>query len=142
MKQRVFLVEDLQRMRELLIDLFSASGEFQVVGTACTEAEAKAWLDEHTDAWDLAVIDLVLDEGSGTNVIRRARQQHYGGIVAVLASCVTESLREHCYQLGADAIFDEADTNRFLLWLRKVGAGVPPHPAALPAAPAATAARV
>lgn len=140
MKQRVFLVEDLQRMRELLIDLFSASGEFQVVGTACTEAEASRWLDEHADAWDVAIVDLVLDEGSGTAVVRRARQEHYGGVVAVLANCVTDNLREHCYQLGADAIFDEAQRSRFLLWLRKVGTGVPAHPfAAAPIASGAAA---
>lgn len=141
MKQRVFLVEDLQRMRELLIDLFSASGEFQVVGTACTESEASRWLEEHVDAWDVAIVDLVLDQGSGTGVIRHARRQHYGGVVAVLASCVTENLREHCYQLGADAVFDEAQRSRFLLWLRKVGTDVPPLPLAAAPDPVGTAAR-
>lgn len=121
MKQRVFLVEDRRRMRELLLDLFSSTGEFQVVGTACTEAEATAWLAAHGDAWDLAVVDLVLDEGSGTNVVRLAREASYGGLVAVLAGCVTESLREHVYALGADKVFDEKDSARFLLWLGKLG---------------------
>jgi two-component system OmpR family response regulator len=128
MKQRVFIAEDLQRMRELLIDLFSAGGEFQVVGTACTEGEADAWLTAHGDAWDVAIIDLVLDDGSGTNVIRRAREQHYGGLVAVLSSCVTDNLREHCYVLGADNVFDEAENSRFLLWLSRVGAAEEPQP--------------
>lgn len=122
MKQRVFIAEDLQRMRELLIDLFSSSREFQVVGTACTEQEADQWLTAHGDAWDLAIIDLVLDEGSGSNVIGRAREQNYGGLIAVLSNCVTDSLREHCYALGADNVFDEAENHRFLLWLSRVGA--------------------
>lgn len=122
MKQRVFLAEDLSRMRGLLVDLFSSTGEFQVVGTACTEDEAERWLAEHGEAWDVAIIDLVLDEGSGTHVIRSARRRNYGGVIAVLSSCVTENLREHCYQLGADNVFDEAETGRFLLWLGKVGA--------------------
>lgn len=124
MKQRVFLVEDRRRMRELLIDLFSSSSQFQLVGTACTEDEAIGWLAEHPEGWDVAVIDLVLDEGSGTCVIRRARDLNYGGLIAVLASCVTDNLREHCYALGADTVFDEQDMTRFLLWLRKVGEGV------------------
>ena len=126
MKQRVFLAEDLSRMRGLLIDLFSSTGEFQVVGTACTEEEATRWLSDHGDAWDLAIIDLVLDAGNGTNVVRRARKQHYGGVIAVLSSCVTENLREHCYALGADSVFDEAETARFLLWLGKVGSDLAP----------------
>ena len=136
MKQRVFLAEDLSRMRGLLLDLFSSTGEFQVVGTACTEEEADRWLAQHGDAWDVAIIDLVLDEGSGTQVVRRARQHHYGGLIAVLSSCVTENLREHCYQLGADNVFDEAETGRFLLWLGKVGA-----PVAAPVQPLAVASR-
>ena len=128
MKQRVFIAEDLQRMRELLIDLFSSSREFQVVGTACTEQEASQWLAAHGDAWDLAIIDLVLDEGSGSNVIRQAREQNYGGLVAVLSSCVTDNLREHCYVLGADNVFDEAENTRFRLWLSRVGADDKMHP--------------
>jgi two-component system, OmpR family, response regulator len=127
MKQRVFIAEDLQRMRELLIELFSASGDFQVVGTACTEAEADQWLGANGEAWDLAIIDMVLDEGSGSNVIRRAREQNYGGLIAVLSSCVTDNLREHCYVLGADKVFDEAQMTRFLLWLARVGADDAPH---------------
>lgn len=126
MKQRVFLAEDLRRMRDLLIDLFSSSGEFQVVGTACTEAEAMDWLAAHRDEWDLAVVDLVLDEGSGTAVVRRARELNYGGIIAVLSGCVTDNLREHCYALGADSVFDEAETGRFILWLGKVGTSLQP----------------
>ncbi|HVE52474.1 MAG TPA: response regulator [Ramlibacter sp.] len=121
MKQRVFLVEDQRRMRELLIDLFSSSGDFQVVGTACTEGEALLWLEEHGESWDLAVIDLVLDDGSGSSVVRRARDMNYGGLVAVLSSCVTDSLREHVFSLGADTLFDEKDTTRFVAWLGKIG---------------------
>ena len=58
---RVFLVEDLQRMRSLLADLFSSMGGLKVVGSSSTEAEAKLWLEEHGGEWDVAVIDLVLD---------------------------------------------------------------------------------
>jgi DNA-binding NarL/FixJ family response regulator len=141
MKQRVFIAEDLQRMRELLIDLFSSSREFQVVGTACTEQEADAWLGAHGDAWDLAIIDLVLDEGSGSNVIRRARDQNYGGLIAVLSSCVTDNLREHCYVLGADNVFDEAESTRFLLWLSRVGKDDAPHASARPQPSAGVALR-
>jgi len=125
MKQRVFLVADRRRLRELIVDLFSSNGDFQLVGTANTEFEALSWLAEHGDAWDVGVVDLVLDEGSGTQVIRCAREQHYGGLVAVLSNCVTDSLREHCYALGADSIFDETESVRFIHWLDKVGGAEP-----------------
>lgn len=139
MKQRVFIAEDLGRMRQRLLDLFSCGSAFQVVGTACTEAEAGRWLAGHGDAWDLAIIDLVLDEGDGTHVVRAARERHYGGVIAVLAGCVTGNLREHCYALGADSVFDEAETGRFRAWLARVGndAGalaLATHPATVPLA--------
>ena len=39
---RVFLVEDLPAMRDLLIDLFTSIGNYQVVGTSSTEAEVRS----------------------------------------------------------------------------------------------------
>ena len=125
MKQRVFLVADRRRLRELVVDLFSSSGDFQLVGTANTEAEAWGWLQEHPEAWDVAVMDIVLDEGDGTHVIRYARERHVGGLISVLSNCVTDNLREHCYALGADTVFDEKDTARFILWLDRVGGAEP-----------------
>ena len=128
MKQRVFIAADLKRMRGLLVELFSSSGGFQLVGTACTEDEAAAWLQEHGDAWDLAIVDLVLDEGSGTSVLRLAREHDCAGLIAVLSSCVTDPLREHCYAMGADKIFEETDTSGLIRWLDKVGSTLPPQP--------------
>ncbi|NNU45510.1 hypothetical protein [Ramlibacter montanisoli] len=67
---RVFLVEDLPAMRELLVDLFTSIGNYQVVGTSSTEAEANLWIDEFPRKWDLLIVDLILAEGSGLGVVR------------------------------------------------------------------------
>ena len=113
---RVFLVEDLQRMRGLLTDLFASIGGFKVVGMTSTEAEAKLWLEEHRGGWDLAVLDLVLDQGAGMNVIRTCKAEPNGGRVVVFSSYATPGVRQHCMELGADAIFDKGDTERFIAW--------------------------
>jgi DNA-binding NarL/FixJ family response regulator len=113
---KVFLVEDLQRMRGLLADLFSTIGGLQVVGAASTEAEAKLWLDEHRNEWDVAVIDLVLDQGSGMEVIRRARSEPTAGKVVVFSSYASPGVRQHCLDLGADAVFDKSETGPFIAW--------------------------
>lgn len=114
---RVFLVEDLQRMRGLLGELFDSMGGFQVAGTASTEAEANLWLDEHPGGWDVAVIDLVLEQGAGMNVIRRCRNDPAGGSVVVFSSYATPGVRQHCLDLGADAVFDKSETGPFIAWL-------------------------
>lgn len=41
MELRVFVVEDMPRMRGLLDELFASLGGLRVVGAAATEAEAK-----------------------------------------------------------------------------------------------------
>jgi DNA-binding NarL/FixJ family response regulator len=112
----VFLVEDLQRMRGLLAELFSSIGGFTVVATAGTEAEANLWLDEHSGGWDVAIIDLVLEQGAGMNVIRRCRSDPQGGRIVVFSSYATPGVRQHCIDLGADAVFDKGQTREFIAW--------------------------
>jgi CheY-like chemotaxis protein len=113
---RVFLVEDIQRMRGLLNDLFSSMGGFRVVAAASTEAEATLWLEEHPGDWDLAIVDLVLDQGAGMNVIRRCKADPNGGRIAVFSSYATPGVRQHCLELGADEVFEKSETERFIAW--------------------------
>jgi DNA-binding NarL/FixJ family response regulator len=113
---RVFLVEDLQRMRGLLGDLFASIGGFRVVAAASTEAEANLWLDDHPGGWDVAVIDLVLEQGAGMNVIRRCRMDPNAGRVVVFSSYATPGVRQHCLDLGADAVFEKGQTSEFIAW--------------------------
>lgn len=116
MELRVFLVEDIQRMHGLLRDVFASLGGFAVVAGVSTEAEAKLWLDEHPGGWDLAVIDLVLDQGAGMNVIRRCKEDPQAGEVVVFSSYATPGVRQHCLELGADAVFDKSDSEAFIAW--------------------------
>jgi len=113
---RVFLVEDLQRMRGLLADLFSSIGGFRVVAHAGTEAEANLWLADHPGGWDVAVVDLVLEQGAGMNVISRCKADPQGGQVVVFSSYATPGVRQHCMDLGADAVFDKGQTEQFIAW--------------------------
>jgi CheY-like chemotaxis protein len=113
---RVFLVEDIQRMRGLLNDLFSSMGGFRVVAASSTEAEANLWLEDNPGGWDLAIVDLVLDQGAGMNVIRRCKADPNGGKIAVFSSYATPGVRQHCLDLGADEVFDKGETARFIAW--------------------------
>ena len=122
MELRVFLVEDLQRMRGLLADLFSSMGGLQVVGSANTEAEARFWLGEHRGEWDVVVVDLVLEQGSGMEVIRSCKTQPGAGKVVVFSSYATPGVRQHCLDLGADAVFDKSETSGFIKWFSDLAA--------------------
>lgn len=124
MELRVFLVEDLSTMRGLLQDVFATIGGLTVVGTAGTEAEAVLWLEDHPAGWDLALVDLVLEQGSGLGVVRRARAHASPEAkVVVFSGYLTPAVRAHCLKLGADAAFDKAQTSDFIAWLAALAGG-------------------
>ena len=115
----VFIVEDLKQVEGVLTELLAGMG-FRVVATVRTEAEANHWLQEHAGQWDVMILDLVLDQGSGMNVIGRARAQPRSGKIAVFSGYASEGIRQHCIDLGADAVFDKADTGLLVSWLKKL----------------------
>ena len=116
----VFLVEDLKQVEGVLTELLAGTGDFRVVASVRTEAEANHWLQEHPRGWDVMILDLVLDQGSGMNVISRARQQAGAGKIAVFSGYASDGIRQHCMDLGADAVFDKADTGALVAWLQKL----------------------
>jgi DNA-binding NarL/FixJ family response regulator len=117
MALRVFMVEDADNMLSLMKELCLALGEMEIVGTSGTEAEAIDWLEQNRGGWDVAVLDLVLSQGSGINLVSRARTTHRTGQIAVFSGYATPGVEEHCKRLGADAVFDKRDTQRFVEWL-------------------------
>lgn len=125
MALRVFLVEDLPHMRELLQDLLRAIGNVRMVGSAGTEAEAKLWLEDNPGGWDLTVVDLVLAQGSGMQVIARAKRLTPHKKVVVFSSYATPVIQAHCSRLGADAVFDKVDSSGFISWLGALAAPGP-----------------
>lgn len=121
MELRVFLVEDHSKMHSLLEELFAAVGGLRVVGAVPTEAEAIQWLEEHGGSWDLAVIDLILSEGSGMGVIPRAKAAHPGGHVVVFSSYATPAVQQHCIELGAEAVFNKGEPAKFTDYVASLG---------------------
>jgi DNA-binding NarL/FixJ family response regulator len=119
MELRVFLVDDLVTMRSLVEDLLSTIGGLRLVDTANGEGEAKVWLDDHRGAWDLAIVDLVLDQGSGMGVISHAKAVHPEGTIVVFSAFATPGIESHCRRLGADAVFNKTHTRDFVAWLQQ-----------------------
>jgi DNA-binding NarL/FixJ family response regulator len=127
MSLRVFLVEDLKSIHVLMTELFSFVGGLHVVGIEATEAEARLWLDENVGGWDVAVIDLMLAQGSGMGVLQHAGHSSPKGQVAVFSGYVSPGVRQHCLNLGADAVFDKAETGAFTAWLAGMRTGPQPE---------------
>lgn len=116
MRLRIYLVEDNPVIRQNLVDWFGDMENTRLVGFSTTEQEASAWLAEHRTAWDLAVVDLFLAEGSGLGIVKSCHDRSLKQRVVVLTNYATPDIRERSLALGADAIFDKS--NEFEKFLR------------------------
>jgi two-component system, OmpR family, response regulator len=106
---RVFLVEDSPATRSLLAIVLVLGAEVKIVGSAATEHEAIDWLDSNPDGWDIALVDLFLEEGSGVAVIEHCQERRDDQSVVVMTNHGRDhDLLEHCKVLGVDAVFHKA----------------------------------
>ncbi len=104
-----YLVEDNQTILDNLIETLEEIASVKVVGHAATEAEATRWLQVHDGHWQLAVVDLFLQEGSGLGVLAGCRQREAYQKVVVLTNYATDDVRRRAMDLGADAVFDKSN---------------------------------
>lgn len=122
MTTRVFLVEDMKQVHAALAELLAAIGDFRVVGVAGTEAEANLWLLENPGAWDLAIIDLVLEQGTGMAVVpKAAASRRDGAAIVVFSDYASEGIRTHCRKLGADAVFLKSQIQDLMDYCSEIG---------------------
>ncbi|MFC5496858.1 response regulator [Caenimonas terrae] len=123
MTVKMLLVEDRPQVWGLVLDLLSTVGDFTLAKAVSTEAEANLWLEENPGQWDLAVVDLVLEQGTGLGVLARARQHARGAKIVVFSEYITQGMRKHCLELGADEAFQKStDTKAFVDYCAGVAA--------------------
>ena len=104
-------------MIELLREVLENVGGLEVIGVSTTEAEAKLWLDENPGGWDIAVLDLILAQGSGLSLAMHAKRSNPNGKTVVFSSFASPAIRNHCLSLGAAAVFDKTESAQFIEWL-------------------------
>jgi DNA-binding NarL/FixJ family response regulator len=114
---RILVVEDSPHMQAALTDLAGSIEGSRVRATLRSEEEATEWLLQHKQDWDIATIDLVLQEGSGFNLIRRLRDQHPTGTIVILSEFATPAIEHRCRELGADAVFRKSNASAFANYL-------------------------
>lgn len=106
-RMRVVLVEDNQNMRGLLMQLLRPLGA-DVVFECGTQSEAVAWLAQHPQGWDLALVDLFLARGHGIAVLRACAQRSPIQKMVLMSNYTREPLALRAIEMGADAFFDKA----------------------------------
>jgi two-component system, OmpR family, response regulator len=105
---RVFLVEDSPIIRQNLAETLAELADCQVVGCADSEADAKHWLAENNDRWDIAIVDIFLKRGTGLPVLAATKSRNPTQRVVVLSNYASPELRSEALRLGADRVFDKS----------------------------------
>lgn len=109
MTVKAFVVEDNAAIRESLIETLAELTGIVTEGFASNERTAVAWLTDQANAWDLAIVDLVLEPGgSGLGVLNALRGRRPGQKMVVLTGTASIEVRRQCEKLGADRVFDKS----------------------------------
>lgn len=104
---KTFLAEPCAETRRYLVGGMQQVAPIRFVGLANTEDGAHEWLGDQSHHWDLAIIDLQLNEGSGFGVLQEHRDRTSLQKIVVLTSYVNEDIRQRCLDCGADGVFDK-----------------------------------
>jgi DNA-binding NarL/FixJ family response regulator len=95
--------------------------DVDVVDFAETAGEAITLLALHGSAWQLAIVDMFLREGSGLTVVRACQSREPWQRVVVLSNYATAEIRRRCIELGADAVFDKSnDIEDFIAYCNRL----------------------
>ena len=113
----VLVVDDSHSMQSALAALFETIPRVEVAAVVGTEMAAIEWVLENQEGWCLATVDLMLQEGSGFNIISRLKAQPGAGRIVVLSDFVTDAVARRCKDLGADAVFKKTDAKAFVAYV-------------------------
>jgi DNA-binding NarL/FixJ family response regulator len=107
---KAFVIEDNAAIRASLIEALEELAGIETAGTAGTEQAAVAWLTDASHAWDVAIVDLVLEPrgGSGFGVLRALKERSPSRKMVVLTGTASDEVRRQCLALGADGVFDKS----------------------------------
>ncbi|MCH8618627.1 response regulator [Undibacterium sp. TS12] len=106
-KLKVFLIEDAQRIRSVLIEVLQQTENVEVIGFAESEADALKQL--RSIEWDIVIVDIGLREGSGLAVLAALKNdnRNYGSRL-VFTSDPSTALKARTIALGAEGFFDKS----------------------------------
>ena len=118
---RVLLVEDHAIFRQLFASAFDREEDFEVVGQAGTLAQTRALLDKNVD---VAVVDLHLPDGDGTEIISELREENPHGVVLVLTASLDPAVYARAVEAGAAGVLHKsASIEDVMEAVRRLGAG-------------------
>ena len=108
MRLATILIEDTPTIRDSLIPALAELGNAEVIAVAETAAECIGALRTHAASWHLSVLDMLLKDGNGLEVLRAGQGRRDDQHMLVLTNYATPDIRRRANAAGADAVFDKS----------------------------------
>ena len=108
---RILLVEDHAAFRGALAFLLGREPDLEVVAQAGSLAEAREVLDGRLD---VAVLDLSLPDGDGSELIGELRRAKPGVSVLVLSATIGSGRLDDVRKAGADAVLTKVESTSII----------------------------
>ncbi len=119
---RVMLVEDHAGFRGLLAGLVDREADMEVVAQAGSLGEARARIAP--EGCDVAVLDMGLPDGVGSDLIAGLRETCPGSAVLILSASLDAANLARVEEAGADKVMDKfGDPAEVVRTIRRLGAG-------------------
>ena len=104
----VFLLDDHAWFRRALATLLERDANLKLVAQAGSLAEARATTSERWGKIDVAIVDLMLPDGMGTDLIREMREVNPGLPVLALTIVQDPEVLRLARAVGADEVVSKA----------------------------------
>jgi DNA-binding NarL/FixJ family response regulator len=106
--RRVFLLDDHAWFRRALATLLERDAELELVAQAGSLAEARDTTSEGWGEIDVAIVDLMLPDGMGTDLIKEMREANPGLSVVALTIVQDPEVLRLARAVGADEVVSKA----------------------------------
>lgn len=106
---RIFLVEDSEDVRDLIVESLAEIGGVRLVGYAETEMDALRHLQQHS--YDVLILDIQLKQGNGMSLLQalaRSNTRRQSEIKVVFSNHVSPTYRRVGVQCGVQHFFDKS----------------------------------
>jgi DNA-binding NarL/FixJ family response regulator len=119
---RVMLVEDHADFRRLVAGLVDREADLEVVAQAGSLEEARGRIAP--DGCDVAVLDMGLPDGVGSDLVAGLREACPGSAVLILSASLDAANLARAKEAGADGVLDKfGDLAEVVEDIRRLGAG-------------------
>ena len=128
MAATILIVDDTAQLRELMREIVAEASDLHVVGEAADGAEAMRLVEELRP--DIVLLDLVIPQLSGLEVLRWIKMEHPKIKVIIVTVHDEDAYRQAAEASGADAYLLKKTLGTVLLpTVRRVSGSMPPPPA-------------